>query len=479
MKTKIKEQIVETKIENSNKKGNGKGTFLHDEKNYQVEVPFSIPGDVVKAKILKKKGSSYLGILQEIVQPSAIRVQPRCIHFASCGGCRFQQTPYEKQLNAKEDFVKESFKNLNLPETLFRPIIPCDSPWEYRNKMEFTFSTDASKNNYLGLVKDSSKGRVFELTECHLVNPWFAETVKVVREWWNHTELEGYRPLKDTGSLRTLVVREGMRSGDRMVVLTVSGNPDYALQTHHLESFVNCLVGSIEPTVPGSNLSIFLRIQQVSKGTATNFYEMLLYGPDHIREILNIRIDPEQPPLSLTFHISPTAFFQPNTFQAEKLFSTALRLANVGHDDLVYDLYCGTGTIGMCIANRSRQVVGIEVSPESALDAKTNAQINGLKNITILSGAVRHVLNQIKEEYPNPDIVIVDPPRPGLDREAIKQLVEMAPPKILYISCNPASQAMDVEALREHGYEVEVIQPVDQFPHTAHIENIALLVKKG
>ncbi len=211
----------------------------------------------------------------------------------------------------------------------------------------------------------------------------------------------------------------------------------------------------------------------------TNLYEMLLYGPDHIREILHIKVNPNEPPISLTFHISPSAFFQTNTVQAEQLYSLALGLAKIPRDAIVYDLYCGTGVIGICISKHVKEVIGIELSPESALDARTNAKLNRCANVTIISGAVRHVLTQIPEQkISRPDVVIVDPPRPGLDPGSMKHMLEICPPKILYISCNPITQATNVAEFLKHGYRISTIQPVDQFPQTYHVENIVVLERR-
>lgn len=476
----MQSRVAEIKVLEFSKKGNGLGTFENLNGNIcHAEIPFAIPGDTVKATLIRKRGGIYLGKLEEILQPSSNRIDPRCIHFGVCGGCRWQQIPYESQLKDKEDFVRNAFGKMLTPDVDFRPILACDPPWHYRNKMEFSFSSDVNKRKFLGLVMDSSKGRVFNLMECHLTNRWFADAVKAVRTWWHETDLDSYHITSNKGSLRTLTLREGQRTGDRMAMLTVSGNADYALNKQHLESFVAFLRDAIEPLNPSSNLSIFLRIHQIAKGMSTNFYEMLLYGPDHIREILQIKVEPDEKPLSLTFTVSPAAFFQPNTRQAEQLYSKALQMAKIPKDAVVYDLYCGTGTLGICVAKKAKQVIGIEISPESALDARTNATRNGFENVTILSGAVRHVLHQMSLEnrFLKPDVVMVDPPRPGLDAEALKQLLELTPPKILYVSCNPVTQAANIAELIANGYQIESMQPIDQFPHTSHIENIVVLNK--
>lgn len=473
---KRKFRSAEVTITNFTKGGNGLGHYSREDgTSASVEVPFTAPGDRVKALLLRKRNSCYSSKLEEIITPAPERIPPRCIHFATCGGCRLQHIDYEYQLRWKETYIRKCFETVISPLVNFLPIIGCSAPWQYRNKMEYSFSQDAAGNKYLGLIADSSKGRVLNLTECHLTHPWFIDTLKSVRRWWENANLAAYHPYRNTGSLRTLTMREGITTGDRMVILTVSGNPEYALHQDQLNALVASIQQVLEPLAAGSQLSIFLRIQQINKGMATQFYEMLLFGSDHIREKLLIDIDPSNPQ-ELLFHISPTAFFQPNSLQAAKLYSTALRLANVNSKSTVYDLYCGTGALGLAIAHRAQQVIGIEISKESALDARTNAKLNNIENVQIFSGDVGHTLQTLPEKgIAPPDVVIVDPPRAGLDAEAIKHLMNLQPSKILYISCNPATQAVNAAEIVQKGYQIHTIQPVDQFPQTAHVENIVVL----
>lgn len=471
-------QCIDVDIVSFTKKGNGLGV-TSDEKQREVQVPFTMPGDKVRVFLKGKRKGIYSSQLQEIIKPSNGRIEPLCIHFATCGGCRWQHIPYQEHLKIKQAHIDKLFRPLMDPGTILSQIVACDPPWMYRNKMEFSFSSDMSGKQFLGLVIDDSRGKVLNLTECHLVNPWFIDTLKVVRQWWLESGLKAYHLHTNQGSLRTLTLREGMRSGDRLAMLTVSGNPDFALNKRHLESFVAFIRDAAEPIASSAQLSIFLRIQQIAKGTATNFYEMLLCGPDHINEVLHITYNSEQEPISLKFAVSPSAFFQPNTKQAETLYSLALQHLDIPPGSVVYDLYCGTGTLGICAAYHAKQVVGIEISPESSLDARTNAKNNGLQNVAILTGSVKDVMATIRNErsFPLPDIVMVDPPRAGLDQETIQHLIELKPSKILYISCNPETQAADIERLKQEGYRIKVIQPVDQFPQTIHIENIVVLLK--
>jgi len=469
-------QIAEVNIHRLTKKGYGSGTST-DEKPKEVEVPFTLPGDKVRVRLMRKRGGVYSAILEEIISPSPLRITPRCIHFGSCGGCRFQHLPYHEQLNLKQENVEKLFQPLLPQNVSVKPILACEPPWQYRNKMEFSFSSDAAGRMFLGLIIDSSRGKVLNLTECHLVKPWFTEALHAVRSWWHESGLKAYHPHTNTGSLRTLILREGISTGDRLAMLTVSGNPDEALNKQQIDSFTAFLRDAVEPQNPDCQLSVFLRIQQAIKGHETNFYEMQLYGPDHIREVLNIQTDTQHESTSLAFGVSPSAFFQPNTKQAERLYSLALQMLEIPRHSVIYDLYCGTGTLGICAAKWAKLVVGIEISPESALDARTNAKNNGLDNVHIMTGSVREMIGKIREsnEYPLPDVVMVDPPRVGLDDDTIKHLVELKPKKILYISCNPATQAENIKVLQGFGYQIQAIQPVDQFPHTVHVENIVVL----
>lgn len=474
-------QFATLDITKTNKKGNGVGSYTTESGTVRtVEVPFTIPGDTVQATLLGKQGGIYRGTIEEIITPSADRIAPRCLHFGICGGCRWQQISYELQLKWKEATIHNYFSPYLNAHTHVHPIVACDPPWHYRNKMEFSFSSNLAKDKFLGLIMDSSNGKVLNLSECHLVNPWFVTTLQTVREWWLLSGIEAYHLHHNTGALRTLTVREGQRTGDRLVMLTVSGNPDYALKKTDLTSFVEFLKKAIEPKEDSGKLSLFLRIHQIIKGKPTQFYEMLLYGPDHINDTLHIDTSPT--PVEMTFMISPSAFFQPNTRQAERIYSLALQMAQLSAESFVYDLYCGTGTLGMCAAKTAKKVIGIELSAESALDARTNAAKMGLTNFEVIKGDVAEELTELLQQpnFITPDLVIVDPPRAGLDNPALQQLLRLEAKKILYISCNPATQVANLDKLIKEGhYQIEVIQPVDQFPHTVHMENIALLRKSS
>ena len=380
----------------------------------------------------------------------------KCLHVLECGGCSVQDIAYAIQLEQKQALVASLFAPFNVP---VQPIIPCKNVWHYRNKMEFSFSQNKAGDRFLGLIIKSSRGKVFNLQECHLASPWFSHTLLQVRKWWDETSLRAFNFRSGEGVLRNLTLRESKRTAQRLIMLTVSGDPNYPIHRSQLTSFVEA--------VGDPSASIFLRVQQCIKGQPTQFYELHLSGPDHITEELQVLGQP------FTFKISPTSFFQPNTEQAENLYTEALKLVNLSKETHVWDLYCGTATIGMSMAPHVRKVTAIELNPHAVFDAKANAEANNITNIEIICGDVGKVLKGASFE--TPDLVILDPPRMGLDPLALEMLQTLLPKQILYISCNPETQAKNITALK--GYAIQTIQPVDQFPHTRHIENIVVLTR--
>ncbi len=420
-----------------------------------VEIAHAIPGDRILFEITRKKRLPQKGRLLEILSASPDRIETRCKHALICGGCCWQQMNYPAQLRIKEERVEKAFGKKS------DPIIPCENDWGYRNKMEFTFSENRARTRFLGLMIAQAEPYVFNLTECHLGANWFADVVASVRSWWEGVQIQAYNPPLDTGALRYLTLRNAIRTDQKMAILNVSSNPEYALSRKDLDGFVKAVQEAVEGSV-----SVFLRIHQAKKGRPTKFYEMHLHGPDHIVEELHLEM------ARLSFKISPSSFFQPNTIAAEKLYNTALSM--IDQADVVYDLYSGTGTLGMAASQKAKQVIGIELSPEAVIDAEENILRNQIQNMKMIQGDVGKVLTKLLDEK-IPDVVILDPPRAGLDSLALHHLKTLQPKKIIYISCNPITQAENVSELMKVGYQLKRLQPIDQFPHTYHIENIALL----
>lgn len=432
----------------------------------KLDVIGALPHEEVLIQPAGRKKGRNQAYLREVITPSADRVEPRCSHVPDCGGCVFQQMDYFAQLDEKEAIVQKHFAPLiekEKPE--IRPILGCEDPWRYRNKMEFSFSENREGEKFLGLMLAGSRGRVLNLKECYLVSEWFTETLGKIRGWWENTSFSAYNHNNDTGHLRCVTLREAKQGTGKMVMLTVSGNPQFALKKTQVQAFVDLL--------KGEGVSLFLQVHQIAKGRPTQFFEMLLDGPDHITETLHIELDEEEVH-TLNFKISPTSFFQPNTLQAQKLYSEGLQMLSQLEGALVFDLYCGGATLGLTAAKKAKKVVGVEINPHAVFDAGWNQEVNEIQNFSIHRGDVGSCLEKMDEK---PDVVIVDPPRAGLDERALRELLRFDPKEILYISCNPKTQAANCTELVEKGYRLKAIQPVDQFPHTIHIENIVLLEK--
>jgi len=437
---------MQIEIERFTLKGYGIG-FLPDGK--EVEIPHAVPGDFLLIDYKKKRHPPQKGRLLEILQPSPERVVPRCPHTRICGGCCWQEMAYTSQLKEKESRVKKAFKNRYPVD----PIIPAPATFGYRNKMEFSFSENRAGTQFLGLMIAAAEPYVFNVEQCHLGPSWYTDAIHAVRSWWAASGLKAYFPPADSGTLRYLTLRQGMRTNQKMAILNVS-------ESLNTDSFVSALRAIADP------ISIFLRVHQTQKGTPTQFYECHLHGPDHIMEELHLKTG------NISVKISPASFFQPNTLQAEILYDTAL--SALRPNSTVYDLYCGTGTLTLAASRSAKQVIGIELSPEAILDAEENCRRNSITNATFYQGDVGQTLTRLST-LPRPDAVIVDPPRAGLDPLALHHLKTLLPRQIIYISCNPLTQAANVEELIQAGYHLVRLQPLDQFPHTYHIENIAFL----
>lgn len=450
-------EVLEVDIRKFSLKGHGIGILPGGQ---EIEVAHSVPGDQLKVEWRKRKHPPQKGRLLEMIVSAPDRVSPRCGHVGVCGGCSWQQIDYSAQLKEKEHRIRMLFGE----DAPIDRIIPCEFLFAYRNKMEFSFSQNRGGTRYLGLMIAQAEPYVFHMTECHLGPPWFVAAIFAVRDWWESTSLAAYCPYEDSGTLRYLTLRDASSTGQKMAILNISGRVDFAPSRSDLEALVSALRSVSD------SMSVFLRIHQTKKGRPTQFYEMHLNGPDHIVEILNLKGG------DLFFKISPISFFQPNTLQATKLYDLVLDMLNPSMQ-VVYDLYAGTGTLGMAASRIVKQVIGIELSPEAVLDAKENFQRNGRQNITMYQGDVGRMITQLmgSSDFVHPDAVIVDPPRAGLDSLALQDLKMLRPRLIIYISCNPATQAANVKELIQAGYRLKRLQPIDQFPHTHHIENIAQL----
>ncbi|HRW58415.1 MAG TPA: 23S rRNA (uracil(1939)-C(5))-methyltransferase RlmD [Chlamydiales bacterium] len=456
------EEII---IETLSRKAEGQAEYH----NAKVLIPHTIPGDKVLAKLYKKRKGIIKGRLEQILIPSKDRVELRCPHAEICGGCMIQAMDYQKQLQQKEKWVLDQFQSHIFEDHgEIYPIVSLEIPWEFRNKMEFSFSQNGIGTKYLGLMIAKANRFVFNLSNCFLASSFFAKLVVRVREFWENSDYTAYNYENDTGLFLTLTVREGKNTSEKMVVLTINGKEEFAVNDQAL------FIKAVQEVI-GNNpekVSIILRKRIIEEKSPTSFEEIVLFGKDTIQEVLNIQVDDQKIPL--TFNISATSFFQPSTCQAEKLYSTALSLLqDMAPIDVAYDLYSGTGTLAMIFSKAAKNVIGIELNPDAVEDAKKNALQNGIENVQFIAGDVGKILQSTS--LPKPDLVIVDPPRAGLDDLAIAKLLQLMPEKIIYISCNVLTQEKNYLELKKAGYKIKKMIPLDQFPHTYHIENIALL----
>lgn len=438
-----KGEIIEVEIKKIAFGGAGIGHF--DERVVFIED--TVPGDIVKARLTKIKPNFFEAKIEEFIKESDLRIEPRCKHFNECGGCSLQYLSYEDQLEIKEDQVKEAMQHLGgFKNPRIEKIIGNKSPWFYRNKMEFSFS----EGPLLGLHPKGYRYDVFELKECFLQTEKTAEIVKKVQQFVKDNNLSVFNFKKGTGLLRSLIVRFGKRTNERMINLVVS-NEEFKLKKEFANLF-NKFASSVYLT----------RIIQ-NKGRKTEIVEELLSGKKILLEKLG----------NLRFEILPQAFFQPNTLQAETLYKVVADLGEITEKDTVFDLFCGTGTIGLFLAEKAKKVYGADNNESAILNAFENAKLNNIQNIKFHTG---DAYEAVKAWDLKPDITIVDPPRCGLSPKLCEKLAKLKTPKIIYVSCNPTTQARDLQILKKHGYKLITVQPVDMAPQTYHIETVAKLI---
>ncbi len=446
-----------------------KGKSLTRLDGYVVFVPGAVPGDRIKARVYRKRKKFAEAALIEVLAPSPLRTEPTCSYFGTCGGCKWQHVDYQAQLDAKTQSVRESFEHAGgRSDVTVHPALGAEDRYYYRNKMEFSFSAgrwltpdeissgkDFNTSFALGLHVPGNFAKVLDLHECHLQSAWSASFVNAVRTFCLENEWSAWHPRKHTGYLRHLVIRQAANTEEIMVNLVTS---------HHDADRMAAMSTWIQETAP----QVTTFINTINSGVAqTAFGEAMhtVFGPGLIHDRIGDH----------TFEIAPNAFFQTNTRQAETLYRVAAEYAALTPDDLVYDLYCGAGTISLYVAPKVKQVIGVELVEEAVQNARRNAAANGISNVTFETGDMMTLFN---EEFiarnGKPDVLIVDPPRAGLHPKVVRQIGELAPERFIYVSCNPHSQAKDLSYLTDT-FKVVQVQPVDLFPHTHHIESVAQL----
>ncbi|MEI8226536.1 MAG: 23S rRNA (uracil(1939)-C(5))-methyltransferase RlmD [Bacteroidota bacterium] len=439
--------------------------------NLVVFVPMLIPGDIVDIRVIKKRKKYIEGKVVKFHEYSADRIEPRCSHFGVCGGCKWQHLPYHLQIKYKEKQVRDNLiriGKIELPE--INPIIGSSEEFMYRNKLEYTFSNKRwltreevesgskfEKEDALGFHIPGLFDKVLDISECHL-QPEPSNSIKNgVREYARRNNLQFFDLREQKGFLRNLIIRNSLEG--KVMVIVVFFHEDVEKR----EGLLDFLASEFP------QITSLMYVINSKKNDSLNDQNPILYkGDNHLVEEMD----------GLKFRIGPKSFYQTNTKQALELYRVAKDFAGLSGKEIVYDLYTGTGTIANFIAGSVSKVVGIEYVDEAVKDAILNSGINNIRNTFFFAGDMKDVLSeQFLKSNGKPDIIITDPPRAGMHENVVKIIVAAAPDKIVYISCNPSTQARDILLLSED-YKVVRVQPVDMFPHTHHVENVVLLKRK-
>lgn len=436
-----------------------------------VFVPFGAPGDVVDVQLTKKRHSFAEGKIVKMHTSSPMRVEPFCEHYGVCGGCKFQHIPYEEQLKYKQQQVEDALQRIakvQLPA--INPILGSANTCFYRNKLEFTFSNKSwltreqlesdeqfDDRNALGFHIPNAFDKVLDINKCWLQDDVSNQIRNYIRL---HAKEQGYSFFDlraNQGLMRTLMIRTSS-TGELMLVVVFGANDQTA---------INEMMQSIKEAFP--QITSLQYVVNLKCNDSLNDQEFVLFsGRDYIEEEME----------GLKFRIGPKSFYQTNSAQAYELYKVARRMARLKGDELVYDLYTGTGTIANFVARQSRQVIGIEYVPEAIEDAKLNSRVNGIENTLFYAGDMKDILtDDFVQQHGCPDVMIIDPPRAGMHEDVVKVILNAQPKRLVYVSCNPATQARDLAMLDEK-YSVEEVQPVDMFPHTQHVENVVALQRR-
>lgn len=469
MGRKKKELPVIENLEITGVAAEGNALARHNDK--VVFVPFGAPGDVADVKIDKKKHSFSQGHIIDLKRPSPLRVEPKCTHFSVCGGCKWQHLPYSYQLEFKRQQVVDALTRIaKVPIPEIRECLGSERQWAYRNKVEYTFSNkkwltfeqiasgeEIEDRNGAGFHIPGAFDKVLDITHCYLHDDFGNDLRIFIKNFVAEKGWDFYDLKSQHGFIRTLMVRT-FTTGDSLVLIAVGENDNVKIAE---------LMQGVANKFPGIT-SLNYVVNTKVNDTFNDLPVITWSGKEYAEEKLG----------DLTFRISPKSFYQTNSLQAFNLYSVVERMADLTGKERVYDLYTGTGTIANFVASKSSKVIGIEYIEDAISDAKLNSELNGITNTEFFAGDMKDVLtSDFIKQHGKPDVMIVDPPRAGMHGEVVKVILETEPDVLVYVSCNPATQARDIALLNEK-YEVIEVQPVDMFPHTHHVENVVKLKLK-
>ena len=470
-----KNDIFELEITDMGVDGEGIGHF----EGMTFFVKDALIGDVIRARATKLKKNYGYARVEEVVTPSAFRVEPKCPHHRRCGGCQIQALSYDKQLEFKQEKVRGNLIRIGgfSPEEIdakMLPVVGMDEPFRYRNKAQFPVGTDREGNLVTGFYAVRTHS-IIPVDDCLLGVEENAVILNAVKEWMIANGVTAYDETTGKGLLRHVLIRFGFTTKEIMVCLIINGRSLPAQ---------NDLISRLEKMEGMTSISINSNTKNtnVILGDVTE----CIWGQAYITDYIHLRDtenDFTMTETAVAYRISPQSFYQVNPVQTEKLYSTALDYAELTGEEYVWDLYCGIGTISLFLAQKAKKVYGVEIVPQAIEDAKNNAKLNGIENAEFFVGKAEEVL---PEFYANlkegdamltPDVIVVDPPRKGCDEACLNTMLKMHPKRIVYVSCDSATLARDLRILCDGGYELEKVRAVDQFPHTGHIETVVLLSK--
>lgn len=446
-----KNDIIELNITAISSEGSGIG---RTEEGLAVFVPMSAVGDSLRVRILKVKKTHAFGKIEEILNPSQDRIEPECPVFRLCGGCVYSHITYEAEAQIKEKRVADAVSRIGGIETKINPIVSAESPCRYRNKAQIPVGLSQDGKAVMGFFSRHSH-RIVDSMDCALQPEIFLTASKILRDFIEEKNISVYNEETHRGLVRHLYLRFGEVSGELMVCIVVNGN-EIPFEDELIRRFTDAL-----PQVK----TIILNSNKEKTNVIVGEKFRTLYGEGYIKDTL----------CGLEFKLSPQSFYQVNHSQAEKLYSLAREYAELKSTDILMDLYCGTGTIGLTMAKDCKSLIGVEVVPEAIEDAKKNAKNNGIENARFICGDAAKASEELKTEGIKPDVVILDPPRKGCDSALIHTINEMNPERVVYVSCDPATLARDLKIFDELGYKTLEVTPVDMFPRTAHVESVALI----
>lgn len=431
------------------------GTGVAQKDGMPVYIKGTVPGQKVLAKVTKKRREYAQAKLLEIIENIDYAIENKCPHFGQCGGCSTQYIPYEKQLQIKEEQLLKLFKSKEIKGFDFLGVEKSPEEYEYRNKMEFTFG-DMEKGGdlTLGMHVKNRNFSIVTVDKCEIVDRDFRNILTTVVNYFNEKRLPKYRVMSHEGFLRNLVIRKAKNTGEILINIVTTSQMEF-----DFKEIVDML---LKVECKGEIKGILHTINDTLSDVVQVDKLEILYGRDYIIEEL----------LGLKFKIAPEAFFQTNSKGAEKLYSIVKDFLGDASSKVVLDLYCGTGTIGQIVAPKAKKVIGVELIEEAVKAANENAKLNGLNNCEFIAGDVAKVIKDVKQK---PDIIILDPPRPGVHPVALEYVVKFEPKEIIYVSCNPKTLVDDLKYLIDNGYKLEKVKGMDMFPHTPHVETVVLM----